>query len=70
MTDPTPDPTLVFSAAFGAAFALELHARLGLGRTRSPKLLRDVTHEALTVARGAVQGLDGLTNPAPEPDHG
>jgi hypothetical protein len=61
MTDPQPDARLVFSAAYGAAFALELHARLGLGLKRSPKLLHDVTHEALTVARGAVQGLAQLT---------
>ena len=61
MTDPTPDPTLVFSSAFGAAFALELHARLGLGLKRSPTLMQDVTHEALTVARGAVQGLQQVT---------
>jgi hypothetical protein len=60
VTDPHPDPVLVFSSAFGTAFALELHARLGLGRSRSPKLLRDVTHEALTIARGAVQGLQAL----------
>jgi hypothetical protein len=61
VSDPAPDPTLVFSSAFGAAFALELHARIGLGRTRSPKLLLEVAHEALTVARGAVQGLELLT---------
>jgi hypothetical protein len=60
--DPTPDPALVFSAAFGAAFALELHSRLGLAHgKRSPRLLIDVTHEALTVARSAVQGMHLIT---------
>jgi len=56
----TFDPQVVLSSAYGTAFALEYHARRGLGATRSPKLNREIAHEAMTIARAAVDGWDAL----------
>jgi hypothetical protein len=54
------NPQAVAEATYGTAFALEHHARCGLGARAGRKLNREVAHEAMTIARAAVDGMDAL----------
>ena len=65
------DERAVFSAAYGVHFAIELRERRGRGAVLNVEPLASVAHDAVTVARGAVQGLRAigqLEKPEQQPD--